>query len=225
MEKRILVVDDEVDLCDILQFNLCAAGYSVDVASSGEEALERDLSAYDLLLLDVMMGELSGFDVARILRQRTETCALPIIFLTACTAEDDVLAGFDAGGDDYIKKPFSVKEVVARVKSVLARTAHTETLPPSIVFGTLEMRLDCKRVFLDGAEIPFTKKEFGILRFLLEHRNQMFAREEILSQVWGKGVYVLDRTVDVNIARIRKKLGRYGQNIVSRSGFGYAFND
>ena len=224
MKKHILVVDDEFDLCEILRFNLEAEGYDVDVAFSGEEALERDLSGCSLILLDVMMDSLSGFDVAKHLRNNPKTKRIPIVFLTARTSEDDMLEGFDIGADDYIKKPFSVKELLARVKSVLARSNVAQEQPTTISYGELSINIDSKNVTLDGVKVPFTKKEFGILKLLLEHQNRMFSRDEILSFVWTDEVCVLDRTIDVNIARIRKKIGRYGKNIISRSGFGYSFN-
>lgn len=224
MKKRILVVDDECDLCEILRFNLESEGYDVDVAFSGEEALTYNLSKYSLLLLDVMMENLSGFDVAKALRNNKETESLPIIFLTALTSESDILEGFDLGADDYIKKPFSVKEVIARVKSVLNRVdARSSNLKSILSYENLKIYLDTKRVLVDNQEILFTKKEFGILSLLLGHPNQVYSRNEILSLVWTDEVCVLDRTVDVNIARVRKKIGRYGKNIVSRSGFGYSF--
>ncbi len=225
MKKHILVVDDEYDLCEILRFNLETEGYEVDVAFSGEEALTYELSKYSLVLLDVMMENLSGFEVAKMLRADEKTSFLPIIFLTACTSEDDMLEGFDVGADDYIKKPFSVREVLARVKSLMNRIECRQQQGNQIVsYGDLIMELSSKTVLLDKKEIPFTKKEFGILRLLLEQPNRMFSRDEILSLVWTDEVCVLDRTVDVNIARIRKKIGRYGKNIISRSGFGYLFN-
>ncbi len=224
MKKRILVVDDECDLCEILRFNLESEGYDVDVAFSGEEALTYNLSKYSLLLLDVMMEDLSGFEVAKVLRNNKETESLPIIFLTALTSESDILEGFDLGADDYIKKPFSVKEVIARVKSVLNRVdARSSNLKSILSYENLKIYLDTKSVLVDNQEILFTKKEFGILSLLLGHPNQVYSRNEILSLVWTDEVCVLDRTVDVNIARVRKKIGRYGKNIVSRSGFGYSF--
>lgn len=225
MMKRILVVDDEYDLCEILRFNLESEGYDVDVAFSGEAALNYDLSKYSLVLLDVMMEDLSGFEVAKVLRADEKTSSLPIIFLTACTSEDDILLGFDVGADDYIKKPFSVREVLARIKSLLNRIEHQQRQEKNVITcGELIIELNSKTVQLDKKEISFTKKEFGILRLLLEHPNRMFSRDEILSLIWTDEVCVLDRTVDVNIARIRKKIGRYGKNIISRSGFGYLFN-
>lgn len=222
---RILVVDDEEDLCEILRFNLEIEGYEVDTAYSAEEALKLDLATYNLLLLDVMMGEISGFKMARILRQDMATARIPIIFLTAKDTENDMLTGFNLGADDYISKPFSIRQVIARVKAVLRRTSEQgkEKEMEHLEYKTLI--LDTKRIkaSVDGAEIPLTKKEFEILRLLLENKGNVFSREEILSRVWKDEVYVLDRTIDVNITRLRKKIGIYGKNIVTRLGFGYCF--
>jgi DNA-binding response OmpR family regulator len=223
---RILVVDDEEDLCEILQFNLETEGFQVDVAYSAEEALKKDLNHYKLILLDVMMGEISGFKMARILHDNQKTASIPIIFLTAKDTENDKITGFNIGADDYISKPFSLREVIARVKAVLRRSesAQDESDTNKILsFENLEIHLDNKKVFVEGIEVPFTKKEFEILKLLLENRNRVFTREEILSKVWTDEVYVLDRTIDVNITRMRKKIGNYGKNIVTRLGYGYCF--
>ena len=222
---RILVVDDEEDLCEILRFNLETEGYTVDTAFSAEEALQMDLTPYDLFLLDVMMGEISGFKMARLLRQDPKTASIPIIFLTAKDTENDLLTGFNLGADDYISKPFSIRQVIARIKAVLRRTQTVTKEQPDdqLTFETLT--LDTRRIkaTVDGEEVPLTKKEFEILRLLLENRGNVFSREEILSRVWKDEVYVLGRTIDVNITRLRKKIGRYGKNIVTRLGFGYCF--
>jgi len=223
---RILVVDDEEDLCEILQFNLETEGYKVDVAYSAEEALKKDLSVYNLLLLDVMMGEISGFKMARMLRDNPKTERIPVIFLTAKDTENDKLTGFNIGADDYISKPFSIREVIARVKVVLRRLdagKETENEEKIIEHEQLKMNLNNKKVFLNNQEIAFTKKEFEILKLFLENKNKVFSREEMLSRVWSDEVIVLDRTIDVNIARLRKKIGQYGKNIVTRLGYGYSF--
>ena len=223
---RILVVDDEEDLCEILQFNLETEGFEVDTAHSAEEALELDITCYQLILLDVMMGEISGFKMARMLKNDEKTAHLPIIFLTAKDTENDMLTGFNLGADDYISKPFSIRQVIARVKAVLRRTAtgdKEEGEKETLSYRTLS--LDTKRIkaTIDGQEIPLTKKEFEILKLLLENRNYVLSREDILTRVWSDEVYVLDRTIDVNITRLRKKIGIYGKNIVTRLGFGYCF--
>lgn len=223
--SRILVVDDEEDLCEILKFNLETEGYDVDTAFSAEEALKMDLSVYQLLLLDVMMGEMSGFKLASILRKNETTATTPIIFLTAKDTENDMLTGFNLGADDYISKPFSIRQVTARVKAVLRRTADKEESKESdlLVYETLSM--DTKRIkaTVNGADVALTKKEFEILKLLLENKGNVFSREEILSRIWKDEVFVLDRTIDVNITRLRKKIGPYGKNIVTRLGFGYCF--
>ena len=221
---RILVVDDEEDLCEILQFNLENEGYEVDTANSAEEALKLDLTKYHLLLLDVMMGEISGFRMASMLKKEPKTAEIPIIFITAKDTENDTVTGFNLGADDYISKPFSLREVVARVKAVLKRTAKNLEQPTELLrHETLVMDVEKKKVCIDGLEVPLTKKEFEILLFLLENKGRVFSREDILAHVWPDEVYVLDRTIDVNITRLRKKIGIYGKCIVTRLGYGYCF--
>jgi len=224
---RILVVDDEEDLCEILQFNLETEGYQVDVAYSAEEALKKNIAEYNLLLLDVMMGEMSGFKMARTLRENPATASTPIIFLTAKDSETDRLTGFNIGADDYISKPFSIREVLARVKAVIRRVENKKTVVAveQLNYETLVMFLGNKKVLLDGVEIPFTKKEYEILRLFLENKNRVFSRDEMLTRVWSDEVIVLDRTIDVNITRLRKKIGSYGKNIVTRLGYGYCFEE
>lgn len=222
---RILVVDDEEDLCEILQFNLENEGYEVDTANSAEEALKKDIGSYDLLLLDVMMGEISGFKMASLLKKDKKTADVPIIFITAKDTENDTVTGFNLGADDYISKPFSLREVAARVKAVLRRTRQNETehLPQQIVYQSLVLDINQKKVSIDEEEVPLTKKEFEILLLLLQNKGHVFSREDILSRIWSDEVYVLDRTIDVNITRLRKKIGIYGKRIVTRLGYGYCF--
>ncbi len=223
-EYRILVVDDEPDICEILQFNLENEGYEVDVAYSAEEAMKKELTEYDLLLLDVMMGEMSGFKMASLLRKNSKTKDTPIIFLTAKTTENDTLTGFTLGADDYISKPFSIKQVLARVKAVLRRSSQKEKEEEeNLVFESLEVNLQQKKTKVESKEIDLTKKEFEILVLLLSHSGQVFSREDILKRVWKDEVYVLDRTVDVNITRLRKKIEPYSKHIVTRLGYGYCF--
>lgn len=224
---KILVVDDEEDLCEILQFNLETEGYKVDVAYSAEEALTKDISQYNLLLLDVMMGEMSGFKMVRLLKDNPKSKNIPVIFLTAKDTENDRITGFNIGADDYISKPFSIREVLARVKAVLRRmeTSTGQASVNELRHENLVMNLNNKKVTLDGSEISFTKKEFEILKLLLENKNRVFTREEILSRVWSDEVIVLDRTIDVNITRLRKKIGKYGKQIITRLGYGYCFEE
>jgi two-component system alkaline phosphatase synthesis response regulator PhoP len=180
------------------------------------------------LLLDVMMGEISGFKMGRMLNENPKTANIPIIYLTAKDSETDRLTGFNIGADDYISKPFSIREVLARVKAVIRRfeTNKTDALPPlQLSYEKLEMSLENKKVMLEGIEIPFTKKEFEILKLLLENKNRVFSRDEMLNRVWSDEVIVLDRTIDVNITRLRKKIGPYGKNIVTRLGYGYCFEE
>lgn len=225
--RKILVVDDEETLCEAVKFNLEAEGYQVEIAHSAEEVLALDLSGYDLLLLDIMMGEISGTQLARILRSRHDTASLPIIFCTARDDEDDMVRGLDMGADDYITKPYSMRNLLARVRTVLRRSSadRTETHGGDDVirYETLSIIPDRKVVTIDGAEVKFPRKEYEILLKLLSNPGRVFSREELLSQIWPDEVVVVDRVVDVNITRIRQKLGRYGRNIVTRSGYGYGF--
>lgn len=229
---RILVVDDEESLCEILKFNLEKEGYEVTTALSAEEALALDIKDMDLVILDIMMGELSGFGLARILKRRSETSDIPIIFCSALDTADDKVKGLDIGADDYITKPYSIAEVLARVRSVLRRSERrsrpvnkvAESADSNIItFEGLEVNNLNKRCFIDGSEIQLTRKEFDILVLLLTHRGKILSREQIMKQVWSDEVVVLDRTIDVNITRMRKKLGQYGNHIVTRTGYGYGF--
>mgnify|MGYP000531572018 FL=1 len=222
---KILVVDDEEALCEILQFNLEVEGYEVDVAYSAEQALGMHPERYSLILLDVMMGEMSGFRMAQLLKSKPETAKVPVIFCTAKDTEDDTVAGLNLGADDYIAKPFSIREVLARVRSVLRRTAGTQEESEVVAFEGLSLDLRSKRCTLDGEPLALTKKEFEILALLLAHRGTIFSREEILHRVWSDEVIVLDRTIDVNITRLRRKIGRYGEHIVTRLGYGYGFEE
>lgn len=223
---RILVVDDEDDLCEILKFNLETEGYNVDTANSAEAALQLDITKYDLLLLDVMMGEMSGFALARQLKANSDTSHIPIVFLTARDTENDTVTGFNLGADDYISKPFSIREMIVRVRAVLRRTNENriDVVPTTLKYEGLEMNLDNKTVKVDGAEVAFTKTEFELLRLLLGERGKVFSRQQLIDRAWPSDVLVSDRTVDVNITRMRKKIGAYSRNIVTRLGFGYYFD-
>ena len=224
-KHKILVVDDEESLCEILQFNLEVEGYEVDVAYSAEQALGMHPERYSLILLDVMMGEMSGFRMARLLKDDPATAKVPVIFCTAKDSEDDTVAGLNLGADDYIAKPFSVREVLARVRSVLRRTAEAPAEQETVAFEGLGMDLRRKVCTLDGKELALTKKEFEILALLLAHRGVIFSREEILRRIWSDEVIVLDRTVDVNITRLRRKIDPYGGHLVTRLGYGYGFEE
>lgn len=225
-KNRILVVDDEQDLCEILKFNLETEGYYVETANSAEEALERGVADFDLILLDVMMGAMSGFAMAKKMKSDTQTEHIPVIFLTARDTENDTVTGFNLGADDYISKPFSIREVMVRVRAVLRRTNEQGGHAKSNIlnYQGLELNLDKKLVSIDGENIPFTKTEFEILQLLLDERGRVFSRQELIDRIWPKDVLVLDRTVDVNITRLRKKIGRFSKCIVTRLGFGYYFD-
>ncbi|MCF8359848.1 MAG: response regulator transcription factor [Prolixibacteraceae bacterium] len=221
-KKKILVVDDERDLCEILKFNLESEGFEVETAFSAEEALKLPIEKFDLLILDIMMGEISGYRLADIIRKEKKL-QIPIIFLTAKTTENDMLTGFNVGGDDFIKKPFSIKEVIARAKAILKR-GKTQ-VNSALVFEGLELDTGKKKVTISDNPVVLTRKEFDILSILLRNKGKYITREEILNQVWKDDVVVTDRNVDVNIARLRKKIGPYGKNIKGKSGYGYLFED
>lgn len=223
MEKKLMIVDDEAGIREILQFNLENAGYKVDCASSAEEALEMLSSDHCLILLDVMMGGMLGLRMAEVLRNEHHN-EIPIIFLTARTDPDDLLAGFSAGGDDYIPKPFSIQEVIARVKAVLKRTASVSETSDMIHIGDIRIDKERKMVYVNGEPVAFSKKEFEVLLLLASHPGQIFSRENIIDELWKDAPYVLDRTVDVHIARIRSKLGSCKNYLTNRTGYGYVFN-
>jgi len=223
MKHKIFVVDDEQDLCEILRFNLETEGYEVITANSAEEALEIGLSDCDLLLLDVMMGGMSGFAMANKIKNDEHLSHIPIIFLTARDTENDTVTGFTLGADDYIAKPFSIRELLLRVRAVLRRVQEAQTKEQTnvLTYKGLQMNLDNKSVTVDGQPIAMTRTEYDILHLLLSERGKVFSRKELIERVWPKDVFVLDRTVDVNITRLRKKLSPYSQSIVTRLGFGY----
>lgn len=221
-EKKILIVDDEEDLLEILQYNLNNEGYLTDVALSAEEALKKDIGDYDMIILDIMMGEISGFKMADKLRKEMHS-NIPVIFLTARDTENDLLTGFSLGADDYITKPFSINELLARVKAVLYRTEsgtrkYIDKIADGIEFDNVR-----KRVLILGNAIDLTKKEYELLSLLVKGNGKVFSREDILLKIWGNDVVVTDRTVDVNMTRLRNKLGSFGAYLKNKSGYGYYF--
>lgn len=229
-----MVIDDEESLCEILKFNLEKEGYEVDTANSAEEALTMDLDGYSLFIVDIMMEQLSGFDFAKRIRNNMSTENTPIIFCSALTGEDDTVMGLNIGADDYITKPFVISEVLARVRAVLRRSKASQQVAynvshsiyePDITFHNLRIDRNEKLCYLNGEEVNLTRTEFDILLFLLTHRNRIYSREELIRQVWATEVVVTNRTIDTNIARLRKKIGEYGNNIVTRLGFGYGFKE
>ena len=231
--NRILIVDDEETLCEVLKLNLENEGYDVDTAFSAEQALGYNLKDYSLILLDIMMGEISGIKMAKLLKADVATADIPIIFCTTRDTEDDMVMGLNLGADDYIMKPYTVRNVVARVKSVLRRTSSSHKSnnntsaekPNRLVVEGLCLDLEFKRCTVDGKEVKLARKEFELLAYLIQHRGKICSREQILNRVWSDEVVVLDRTIDVNITRVRSKIGAYGSYIVTRSGFGYGFRD
>lgn len=234
MRTKILVIDDEEALCEILKFNLEKEGYEVDMALSAEEALEMDLTKYHLFIVDIMMDRLSGFDFAKQVKDIPEVEETPIIFCSALVGEDDKVMGLNMGGDDYITKPFVINEVLARVRAVLRRSHVSQQYAyniskgqqePDINFKTLRINRNEKTCYLNGEPVSLTKTEFDILLFFLTHRGRIYSREEIIKAVWPDDVVVTNRTIDTNIARLRKKIEPYGSNIVTRLGFGYGFKE
>lgn len=229
-KPKILVVDDEETLCEALRFNLEEAGYDVMTAHSAEEVLALDLTGVSLILLDIMMGDISGTQLASILKKRESTASIPVIFCTAKNAEDDMIAGLELGADDYITKPYSLRNVLARVKTVLRRTAtasprtgSTEQHDGFITFDGLSLSPERKICRVDGEEVRMPRKEFEILSLLMRNPGRVFTREEILKAVWPEEVIVVDRVVDVNITRLRSKLGAYGKYIITKTAYGYGF--
>ena len=245
--QRILVVDDEETLCEALRFNLEAEGFEVTTALSAEDALTLDLASFSLILLDIMMDGLSGTQLATILKKRHDTARIPIIFCTAKDSVDDMVGGLDLGADDYITKPYSIKNILARIKAVLRRTApaansgqmeaykspysNYTNYPPSapapdlLEYQDLRISLISKVCSVGGHEVRMPRKEFEILALLMSRPGRVFTRQEILDAVWPREVVVLDRVVDVNITRLRTKLGPYGHLIVTKTGYGYVFTD
>lgn len=227
MTERILIVDDEETLCEVLKLNLENEGYDVDTALSAEEALRMDVKRYSLILLDIMMGEISGIRFARMLKSDVATADIPIIFCTARDSEDDMVKGLNLGADDYITKPYTVRNVIARVKSVLRRTSGHKAVEKSNILAVdgLILDLDLKTCTVDGTEVKLTKKELELLAYLIANKGKICSRDQILANVWSDEVIVLDRTIDVNITRIRQKIGSYGTYIITRPGFGYGFKN
>ena len=221
---RILVVEDEEDLNEILHFNLESEGYHVDTAFSSEEALKKDLAIYDLMLLDVMMGKISGFSLAQKIRKEM-LLQVPIIFLTARDTENDLLTGFNLGADDYITKPFSIRELQARIKAILKRvkTSQIEVAPTFLDIGGIIIEFETKRLIIGDKRVELTRKEYEILSLLAHSPGRIFSREEILRRIWESDVIVTDRTVDVNITRLRRKLDEFGNYLRNKPGFGYYF--
>ena len=225
MEKtKILIVDDEQAICEIVAFNLALEGYEVKIANSAVEAIASGIKQFNLILLDVMMREISGFEFARIIKADNSTKNIPIIFITAKDSEDDVLKGFEIGADDYIEKPFSIKELIARIKAVLARSKQPAVNNlEEISYKTLVLNLQNTTLYIDGEKKSLTRLEFELLKLFLTNKGTLFSRQQIIANVWPKSVYVSQRTVDVTITRLRRKLGPYASNIITKTGFGYTF--
>lgn len=228
--ERILIVDDEETLCEVLKLNLENEGYDVDIAFSAEQALTYDLKTYSLILLDIMMGEISGIKMAKMLKTDVATAEIPIIFCTARDTEDDMIMGLNLGADDYIMKPYTVRNVIARVKSVLRRTSthknHEVIEKPKVLkIDGLVLDMEFMSCSIDGIEVKLNRKEFELLVYLISNRGKICSREQILNDVWTDDVIVVDRTIDVNITRLRSKIGKYSSYIITRSGYGYGFRN
>lgn len=251
-ETKILIVDDEQEICEILKYNLQLEGYDAEIVYSAAEALSLDLPVYSLIILDIMMDEINGFELARQLKTNPATKYIPIIFCSALSGEDEHIMGLNIGADDYITKPFRTREVIARVKSVLRRTRMTQelssqiqqpytnhvtrattiqtssvqnTFEPDLNFRRLRIDQNTKQCFINGAPINLTKTEYELLTFFLQHRNSIYTRKELLAKIWNNSEGVSNRTIDTNITRLRKKLGEYGSCITTRLGYGYGFQE
>lgn len=236
MNDKILVIDDEEALCEILRYNLEKDGYRVDTAYSAEEALEMNLREYALFMVDIMMYQMSGFDFAAKVREMEGMENVPILFCSALSDEDNVVKGLNIGADDYVRKPFVINEVLARVRAVLRRSypnnkvgggraGNDEELLPDIVFEGLRLDRNEMQLYIDGEPVSLTRTEFDLLLYFLSHPNSVHSRENIIKAVWGESVYVTSRTIDTNLNRLRKKLGEYEKYIVTRPGFGYGFKE
>ena len=221
--EKILVVDDEMPICELMKINLELAGFSVDIANSAEEVLQMHLAGYSLMVFDIMMGEMNGLELVSKVRSMPDVTDVPIIVCTALGDEAPLIDGFTRGADDYIKKPFSMREFVVRVKSLLRRAKPA--VQSVAAFQGLMLDQQSKTCIIDGAEVALTKKEFDILFLFLSNPGRIFSRDEILDSIWEKNVYVVDRTIDVNINRLRKKLGIYEPHIITKQGYGYGFKE
>lgn len=231
MQKTILVVDDEQDIVDLISYNLSKEGYEVATASNGTDAVElAQRLRPDLVILDIMMPGLDGFEVCRTLRQDPSMQSTAIVFLTAKAGEIDQILGLELGADDYIQKPISPRVLLARVKTIFRRGSdrvRTETVaaPEVLRIGTIEVNRQNYTVKIDGKESFFPKKEFELLAFLASNRGKVFSREALLRRIWGESVYVIDRTVDVHVSKVREKLGKHGNRIETVKGVGYRFSE
>lgn len=241
MGNKILIVDDEQEICEILKYNLEVEGYEVDVAYSATDAMTLNLPSYSLIILDVMMDNINGFELARMLKKDSDTKLIPIIFCSALNGEDEHIMGLNIGADDYIAKPFRTREVIARVKSVIRRSRLTQSSPlpetqpaPAVVQKTEDVQYSYKELVIDDSSklcyinnevINLTKTEYELLTFLITHRNSIYTRKELLGKIWNNAEGVSDRTIDTNITRLRRKLGDYGSCIITRLGYGYGFQE
>ena len=241
MGNKILIVDDEQEICEILKYNLEVEGYEVDVAYSATDAMTLNLPSYSLIILDVMMDNINGFELARMLKKDSDTKLIPIIFCSALNGEDEHIMGLNIGADDYIAKPFRTREVIARVKSVIRRSRLTKSSPlpetqpaPAVVQKTEDVQYSYKELVIDDSSklcyinnevINLTKTEYELLTFLITHRNSIYTRKELLEKIWNNAEGVSDRTIDTNITRLRRKLGDYGSCIITRLGYGYGFQE
>ncbi len=241
---KILIVDDEEEICEILKYNLMVEGYDTEVVYSAGDALKQDLSVYSLFILDIMMDGMNGFELARQLKTNPNTKFTPIIFCSALNGEDEHIMGLNIGADDYISKPFRTREVIARVKSVLRRSKLTKELSanisseqtisvpiqeynfePDLTYQELRVDQNTKQCYIKDEIINLTKTEYEMLSFFMSHRNSIYSRKELLEMIWSSSEGVSNRTIDTNITRLRKKIGAYGKCIVTRSGYGYGFQE
>jgi two-component system, OmpR family, alkaline phosphatase synthesis response regulator PhoP len=229
MSKTILIADDEQDIRDLIAYNLTKEGFTVEAAANGKEALHKlDQTQISLVILDIMMPEMDGFEACRAIRANPKTTNIPVLFLTARAGEVDQIVSLELGADDYVQKPVSPRVLVARVKSLLRRFERSERTPEGpadekIVSDGVRIDRSSYKVFVNDKETFFPRKEFELLYFLVSHPGRIFKREALLDQVWGRDTFVVERTVDVHIFKLREKLGNYGKRIETVKGVGYRY--
>lgn len=233
MENRILIVDEDVSTCEILKFNLEAEGYKVIICPSTLEALKLDLPSFSLIIIDAMMKNIDGYEFTKKIRSNSATRLIPVIFCSTLNNEEARIKGFKVGGDDFITIPFRIREVVARIKSLLRRTEMllnyasfvANNDKPDLKFKGLAINKKNKICTIDGNPVKITKTEYELLVLFLSNPNIIFTRKEIVNNIWGNTDEVTERAIDTNITRLRKKIGKYGAYLATRLGYGYGFQE
>ncbi|MEI6753407.1 MAG: response regulator transcription factor [Paludibacter sp.] len=222
----ILIIDPDKDFCGYLQSNLKSEGYHVETCQSAKDILDLKLDQYDLVILETQLKDVSGFKVVHELRNNHDTASLPIFFMSSKPGENEMMTAFSVGADDFLTKPFYIRELVARIKVILRRSEEQKNLNVEMLtYNQLKLNLSKMQVKVDEKTVPFTRKEFEIMKLFLENKNRIFSREDLLRLIWTEEAFVLGRTIDVNITRIRHKIGNYGNHIVTKIGKGYSFEE